>query len=216
MRTIAKALSKWGTADPKSEAGEKAAKKAMRLCVENLELLKECRGRYGCHEPLQKLFNYLDGLASRGEELNKLNFSGWWGCFTKHHLWASSEKSFEDECIRWANKVEQETGQDGKGGLSKTDDIKNRFTFTESQVFFDGNDLSLPTGSEIVPAQILKQLVKSFGIAVSYKTLDENSNVTASDFLRGKITQINKALKKHEVPCKIQSRKWYGYFLSHS
>jgi hypothetical protein len=124
------------------------------------------------------------------------------------------DKDMLDTALKWVKRDIKKMQE--KDEQSETDDIKNRFTFTESQVFFDGKDLSLPTGSEIVPAQILKQLVESFGIVVSYKTLDENSDVTASDFLRGKIKQINNALKTHKVPCKIQSRTWFGYFLSHS
>jgi hypothetical protein len=102
----------------------------------------------------------------------------------------------------------------GKAGKTKT--IAKRFSFNEAQAFFDGKDLQLPTGAELVPVKILKKLHKSFGTIVPFKTLDENSTDTASDFLRGKIRTILLAFKKHKVPCKIQSKKWTGYILSNS
>lgn len=93
---------------------------------------------------------------------------------------------------------------------------KNYFSFGNGQVFFKGKDLELPTGAEVNTVELLKKLVKSFGKIVPYKTLDENSADTASDFLRGKIRTIKIALQKHKVPCTIKSKKWTGYLLINS
>jgi hypothetical protein len=98
----------------------------------------------------------------------------------------------------------------------KAEDIRRRFEFDRAQAFFDGKDLQLPAGAEIDTVEILKKLVQSFGKVVAYKNLDENGGNIASDFLRGKIRTIKYSLKKHRVPCKIQSKKWSGYFLSKS
>jgi hypothetical protein len=93
---------------------------------------------------------------------------------------------------------------------------KNDFSFGNGQVFFKGKDLELPTGAEVNAVELLKKLVKSFGKIVPYKTLDENSADTASDFLRGKIRTIKLALQKHKVPYTIKSKKWTGYVLTNS
>ena len=114
------------------------------------------------------------------------------------------------------SQTKREVGQRASGTAG---DIKARFKFNKSQAFFDGRDLGLPTGAEIKAVDILKILVKSFGQVVQYnkldKTVDPNSE-SASDVLRQKVLAINSALKKHKVPCKIQSKKLSGYFLSHS
>ena len=94
--------------------------------------------------------------------------------------------------------------------------IKAVFSFNQAQAFFNEKDLKLPTGAEVNPAKILKKLVTSFGKVVKYKALDKNSGDTASDFLRGKIRIINAALRKHKVPCKIESKRWVGYVLTNS
>jgi hypothetical protein len=111
-------------------------------------------------------------------------------------------------------------GKDGRGKRRSADggasEIKKRFSFKKAQAFFDGKDLGLPTGAEVIPTVILKKLVKSFGTIVPYKDLDDNSDDTASDFLRGKIRVMSRALEEHEVPCKIVSKKWTGYILSSS
>jgi hypothetical protein len=103
-----------------------------------------------------------------------------------------------------------------RSGRDKAKNIKKRFSFNKAQAFFDKKDLGLPTGAEVDPAGILKKLVKSFGRIVPYKDLDENSGDTASDFLRGKIRVIRRALERHKVPCKIEPKKWAGYILSSS
>lgn len=105
---------------------------------------------------------------------------------------------------------------DTKRPKKKLKPLPKGFSFGKGQAFFKNRDLELPTGVEVNSVEILKKLVKSFGKVVLYKNLDENSADTASDFLRGKIRSINLALKKHKVPCKIQSKKWVGYVLSNS
>jgi len=99
----------------------------------------------------------------------------------------------------------------------KVRDIRKRFRFNKAQAFFDGEDLGLPTGAEVNPVEMLAKLVKSFEKVVPFKDLDENSGDTASDFLRGKIVSIRRALEEHEVPCKIPPAKRYaGYILNTS
>ncbi len=105
---------------------------------------------------------------------------------------------------------------DTKRPKKKLKPLPKGFSFGKGQAFFKNRDLELPTGVEVNSVEILKKLVKSFGKVVLYKNLDKNSADTASDFLRGKIRTINLALKKHKVPCKIQSKKWVGYVLSNS
>jgi len=94
--------------------------------------------------------------------------------------------------------------------------LKERFTFWGSQVYFDKKYLKFPAGSDLDPSKILKALVDSFGEFVPYKTLDETSGDTASDFLRGKILTIKHILKKHRVPCEIHFKRWVGYVISDS
>jgi hypothetical protein len=99
----------------------------------------------------------------------------------------------------------------------KAGDIKKRFRFNKAQAFYDDKDLGLPTGAEVNPVEILKKLVRSFGKVVPFKDLDKNSGDAASDFLRGKITVIRRALNEHKVPCKILPAKRYaGYVLTSS
>jgi len=98
----------------------------------------------------------------------------------------------------------------------KAEDTKARFSFNGAQAFFDRKDLELPISADVQAVEILKKLVESFGKVVAYNTLDNSSKNTADESLRRKITTIRAALKKHKVPCKIQSRKWSGYVLSNS
>jgi hypothetical protein len=113
-----------------------------------------------------------------------------------------------------------EQGKAGQGkptsGEDKAGDIKKLFRFNKAQAFYDEKDLKLSTGAEVNPVEILRKLIKSFGKVVTYKDLDENSSNTASDFLRGKIRVIRRALEKHKVPCKIEPKRWTGYVLSSS
>lgn len=118
-------------------------------------------------------------------------------------------------------QIPETTSSSGNAGGKKKPEKKLKplpkgFSFGKGQAFFKNRDLELPTGAEVNSVEILKKLVKSFGKVVLYKNLDENSADTASDFLRGKIRTINLALKKHKVPCRIQSKKWVGYVLSNS
>jgi len=90
-------------------------------------------------------------------------------------------------------------------------DIKKRFTFNEAQAFFDHKDLDLPSGEAV---SILKRLLDSFGEVVKHNELDENSNPSnASDTLKGRIYIIKKALKRLEIPCKIEPKRGVGYVL---
>ena len=116
-------------------------------------------------------------------------------------------------------KTEQKGGKAkgiGKPKNKPKSPPKKDFSFGRGQAFYKGNDLGLPTGAELSCVEILKKLVNSLGKVVKYKTLDENSADTASVFLRGKIRNIRSALKKHNVPYKIVTKKWTGYVLSKS
>lgn len=98
-------------------------------------------------------------------------------------------------------------------GKDNNKEIKERFTFTESQAFFDKRDLNLPSGSEVKPVEVLKKLVDNFGEVVFYNKLEDTSKNEASEILRGKVSKINQAMKKAKVPCKIASVKWHGYVI---
>lgn len=111
--------------------------------------------------------------------------------------------------LDWIATIEKRTNKpQGNGG---EDEIKKRFTFNESQALFDNEDLDLPTGDTI---SILKKLVESAGVTVKHQDLDSNSNPSnASEILKGRISDIKKALKRHKIPVQINPKRGVGYVL---
>jgi hypothetical protein len=98
-----------------------------------------------------------------------------------------------------------------KGVSQVAKNVKDRFSFTAGQVFYEDQDLQLPGGDTI---DIMKKLVESFGFVVSYQDLDAASVNHASDRLRGIVKRINTKLKEQDIPCLVSARRAAGYCLS--
>ena len=170
---------------------------------------------------------------------NVWQWQDWWNESTKDNLWwKETWDEVTDEfqqAVEYLEKlvalIEAKVAtrkRKGQGSVRETEhsaeasntdtvgNIKKRFSFKKVQAFFDGKDLGLPTAAVVNIAQILRKLVKSYGVIVEYNTLDEHSTDTASDALRQQITTIRVALKKHKVPCSIRSKTWSGYMLCNS
>lgn len=120
--------------------------------------------------------------------------------------------SVERKSTKTNTKKQAGTNQSsGNAGKKKTNKEKVAFGFNEGQAFYNNQDFGLPAGETI---DILQKLVVSLGKVVKHKTLDtQSSDSNASDILKGRISVINKALKKHKAPYKIESKRGYGYVL---
>lgn len=121
------------------------------------------------------------------------------------------EKTFSSKAV--VNTIPQEKARQAKpkSSVDKTRDIKKRFSFNEAQAIFDNTDLGLPSGETV---SILERLRDSFGEVVKHNELDQNSSPSnASDILKGRIHTIKKALKRHKIPCRIESKRGVGYVL---
>lgn len=97
-------------------------------------------------------------------------------------------------------------------GESKKPDTrtKDRFVFKPGQILFDGKDLELPSGE---PINVLKRLVDSFGEVVAYGELDPHYSSATPGSLPKSVSTIRAALREHQVPCEVKSRRAEGYLL---
>jgi hypothetical protein len=111
LRAIKKALEEWGEHDdPKSDAAAKAGRKAIRLCVDNLRLIKEARDEDGCHYTFLPLIDWLVNLKNNEQELQTSMFCGWHRDFTKSFYGAAI--TFPDQFGKWVKKFEKEMAVD--------------------------------------------------------------------------------------------------------
>jgi hypothetical protein len=89
--------------------------------------------------------------------------------------------------------------------------MKERFVFGAGQVLFDNKDIGLRPGLAV---EVLRKLVEKLGTAVNYKELDENSDEgEASQQLRTAKSEITRVLKKHCVPCDVETKRAAAYLL---
>jgi len=89
--------------------------------------------------------------------------------------------------------------------------IKDRFSFSDGQVFFDDKDLELPTGFTI---DIFQKLYESWGRTVLHKKLHDMSDPgQASEQLKKAKLKISQSFKRYKVPCIIESKAREGYLI---
>ncbi len=98
----------------------------------------------------------------------------------------------------------------GRKGKEPDKEPKDRFVFKPGQILFDGKDLELPSGE---PINVLKTLVGSFGEVVAYRRFDQNYSSARPGSLPKSVSTIRAALREHQVPCEVKSKRTEGYFL---
>lgn len=122
LHEIVDALEEWGKHNEKvtnaaewsTPAAKQIIRKAMKLLVDNLALLNECKNKYGCFNPLTQCFMAIEQAASWTKTKDLGDCRAWTSDFTERHLWGGEKRSLADECIRYANEVDRETEQDTK------------------------------------------------------------------------------------------------------
>ncbi len=89
---------------------------------------------------------------------------------------------------------------------------KDRFSVAQGQILFDGKDLELPTGLAI---DVATKLISCYGAVVPYGDLDDNStDGAASEQLRMAKSTVARLFRKHNIPCRIQTKTREGYVIS--
>ena len=90
--------------------------------------------------------------------------------------------------------------------------MRERFEVAIGQVLFDGMDLRLPTG---LCVDVMAALVGHFGRVVPHAELHDQSTASeASDELRAAVKTVRVALRSAGIPCRVETRRGYGYMLT--
>jgi hypothetical protein len=119
--------------------------------------------------------------------------------------------SMEAVASQEENKAE---GTEPSGQPAEGSEKEFRFGENDAQAFFNNEDLEVPAGRCV---KILRLLKQSMPDIVKHADVNEAADQprynSAEDCTRECVLTVNKALKKHRVPFKVEARRGAGYVL---